>query len=386
MYYYRPERKRRSSPVRVLILLVLIGGVLYVVTQRPELVTSHFVPTPTPTRSLASYLDEAEALYLRGELDDAIHLYEKAAGLDPDNTTIYVRWSRLLAIRHLTAEAVQRAQEAASKLENAKTLAALCMALDWDGQYAEALKKCQTAIQLDPEYAEAHAYLAEVYADLVSWDRALEEAELAVSLDDTSVDAHRNLGYVLEKQGRYHNAISEYERAIELQPKLGYLYIGLGRNYLVLADYDSAVEQFQKAIQVDTDNVEGYDLLGWAYFAEGDYGLAATQLETAIEVNPEYALAYGHLGVTYYVQRNYEAAIPTLKKAIELGLDSVEYYYELGLSYVYLDQCEEAIPWLEQAWYVDQTALPAYQGMVLCGEWEPLPTATPTVTPTAESP
>jgi len=44
MYYYRPERKRRSSPVRVLILLILIGGVLYVVTQRPELVTKPFMP------------------------------------------------------------------------------------------------------------------------------------------------------------------------------------------------------------------------------------------------------------------------------------------------------------------------------------------------------
>jgi tetratricopeptide (TPR) repeat protein len=101
MYYYRPERKRRSSPVRILILLVLIGGVLYVVTQRPELVTGPFVPTPTSTRSPVSYLDEAEALYWEGKLDDAIHLYEKAAEVDPENANIYVRWARLLDMQKL---------------------------------------------------------------------------------------------------------------------------------------------------------------------------------------------------------------------------------------------------------------------------------------------
>jgi tetratricopeptide (TPR) repeat protein len=98
------------------------------------------------------------------------------------------------------------------------------MALDWDAgagdqaKLQEALSSCLTAIDLNPGYAEAHAYLAEVYADLGQAKQAAESARLAVSLDDSSAFAHRDLGYALEKQNRYNDAVAEYQRAIQLHP------------------------------------------------------------------------------------------------------------------------------------------------------------------------
>ncbi len=388
--YIKPRRERKTSPIRVLILLILIAAGLYVILERPEWIKSPFMPTPTPTRTAESHLEEAWNFYLDGQLDQAILSYEKAAVVHPDDDSIYVRWARLLALRGRTAQAVQRAQRAVDlDPENAANQAILCMALDWHAgnvkgdEGSELLKKaldaCQRAVLLDSDYAEGHAYLAEVYADFNSWGRALEEAELAVQLDYGSVDAHRNLGYVLERQGKYRLAAEEYEIAIELHPRLAHLYIGAGRNYLILANYRLAIDYFQAAIEVDPDSPAGQDMLGWAYFVQGDYELASAQFEKAIELNPDYAQAYGHLGMTYYVRRHYEMAITTLQKALDMGLERVEYYYEIGLSYIFLEQCDQAIPWLEKALELDPTARPAYEGLVLCGERPPWPTSTPTV-------
>jgi hypothetical protein len=59
------QRKRRNSPFRIILLVVLIGAALYinqiVVPATPPL----FVPTLTPTRAPESYVNEAEQAFLR---------------------------------------------------------------------------------------------------------------------------------------------------------------------------------------------------------------------------------------------------------------------------------------------------------------------------------
>ena len=144
-------------------------------------------------------------------LDGAIAKYSEAAALDPTDATPYVWWAFLLTLRQRTGDAVEKAREAVGIApDSPEALAALCMALDWDAgvgdqaKLQEALSSCLSAADLNPAYAEAHAYLAEVYADLGKAGQAVELARLAVSLDDSSVFAHRDLGYALEKQRKYH--------------------------------------------------------------------------------------------------------------------------------------------------------------------------------------
>jgi hypothetical protein len=60
------RNKRRSSPLRVMVLLMLISAGVYVYAMvQQEEIESPFVPTPTPTRSALSYVTEAEELYLQ---------------------------------------------------------------------------------------------------------------------------------------------------------------------------------------------------------------------------------------------------------------------------------------------------------------------------------
>ncbi len=374
--YIRPPKKRRSSPLRVLFLLVLIGvGAYFLIWRRDVIEPIQIGPTPTPTPTADEIMDQAHQSYLDGDLDAAIATYEEAAALDPTDPIPYVWASHLLTLRKRLDEAIEKARQAVGIApDSAEALAALCMALEWNAidtldqaQLQEALSACLSATDLDPGYAEAHAYLAEVYADLGRTQDAVEEARLAVSLDDSSVFAHRDLGYALQKQRQYQNAIAEYQRASQLHPRLAQPYIDLGHLHRTHNRYKDALAAYEKATVVDPNSAYALDTLGWwGYYQTGDYQRAAVVLEKATEVDPTYAPAYGHLGLTYYVLRNYEEAIPMYKQAIERGADELEYYYELGLAYVYLDRCDEAIPWLEQAIEIDETAWPAWDGLDLC--------------------
>jgi superkiller protein 3 len=374
--YIRQPKKRRSSPLRVLILLVLIGAGAYIlVYRRDEIKPIQIGPTPTPTPTADDVMAEAHELYLDGDLDGAIAKYSEAADLDPDDPMPLVWWSTLLTLRQRTGEAVEKAREAVGIApDSAQALAALCMALDWDAGIGEqaklqdALSACLTATDLDPGYAEAQAYLAEVYADLGQKAQALETARLAVTLDDSSPLAHRDLGYALEKLRNYHEAVAEYQRASQIHPRLAQPYIDLGRIHMSHNRYKDALAAYEKATVVDPNSAHAFDSLGWAYFQTGDHQRAAVVLQKATEVDPAYVPAWGHLGLTYYVLRNYEDAIIAYRQALDLGSEELEYLYELGLSYVYLDRCDEARPWLLKAVELDPTAWPAWEGLDLCPE------------------
>jgi len=320
MYLGSRPRNRRSSPWRVLTLLILIGIALYVLFQvRQEPVESVVVPTPTPTRHPSSYFTEAEELYQQGDLRGAIAAYERALELDPGRIEARINLARLLALDGRTSEAVQIAERAVDRApENVRAWAILGMTYDWHGQVDRAIEACGHAMDLTPDHAEAHAYLAEAHVDAGNWAEATEIANKALDLDGNSVDVQRNYGYVMEVQGNYTAAIEAYKRALEIHPNLAYLHIAVGNNYLALGDVGAAMESFQRATEVDPNSARAYYRLGRARYERGDLDQAQEALEQAVEVDPRFGPAFGYLGFTYWSRRNYEEAIPSLERAIRL--------------------------------------------------------------------
>jgi tetratricopeptide (TPR) repeat protein len=317
-------KKRRSSPLRVMFLLVLIGVALYVylIIQQEE-IEPPFVPTPMPTRSAFSYIIEAEELYLRGQLTQTIAAYEQAIALEPGDVSPYVPLARLLILEGRISEAIQRAEQATEMATNSRESAAawavLGMAHDWNGDVAEAIEACLRAVETDPTCVEGYAYLAEAYADAGRWAEATQTAQTALQLDDGNVDAHRNYGYTLEIQGNYWGALEAYERALKIHPNLAYIHISVGRIYRKLGDIDAAINSFQQAAEINPGDAQAHFELGWTYLTHfGDYEQAETYLERATELDPHFGRAFGGLAITYWQRRNYEDAIPNFERAIEL--------------------------------------------------------------------
>ncbi|MFZ2421014.1 MAG: tetratricopeptide repeat protein, partial [Anaerolineae bacterium] len=206
MYIDRRRRKRRS-PLLLLVGLILLVGAAYAINQQTGLIELRNPlvppePTPTPTRSALSFLADAESLYANGQIVEASEAYAAVAALEPENDEA-LRWqAKLEALRGHAGKAVALAQKAVEiNPQSAQNLAVLSLAQDWNKQYDEALQTALEALDNDPNLAEAHAYMAEIYIDKGIWALALEAAQTAVKLDEKSIEGWRNLGYVLDQQG-----------------------------------------------------------------------------------------------------------------------------------------------------------------------------------------
>ena len=102
----------------------------------------------------------------------------------------------------------------------------------------EARDLLQRAIELDPKFASAHAFLALTHGldYLNRWsasppgsiEQAEEAATLAVALDDSDPVAHWALGLVNLYTRRHDGAIREAERAIVLNPNFAEGHVSLG--------------------------------------------------------------------------------------------------------------------------------------------------------------
>lgn len=384
MYLERPT-KRTASLLRILLLIGLISAGVYILSYTGPS-TQPPTPTPAPTRTASAYIADAQALTQAGKFNDAILAYKVALTLEPDNSAIYPPLIRLMVYQSQSRkdqllEALRLAQRAARIApDSAPVQAALALALDWNNQTLEAINAGRRATQLDSNYAEGFAFLAEAYADGQNWPRAQEAIETALQLNADSIDAHRVNGYVLEAQGRFGEAIGAYQRSLSLAPNVALLYLIIARNYRALGNYDAAIIQYQRALQLEPGRGDLQDELGWtqylmyiAYSRPVDLERAIVLLEQATKNNPDNASAWAHLGLAYYARRNYEGVIEALPLAIELGANKIEYYYVLGLSYFYMDECDKAMPLFQKALTLDPNDVNAQGGINLCQHITPTP-------------
>jgi len=106
------RRTQRPSVWRIFFLVVLIGGALYVnqvvVPATPPL----FIPTPTPTRSPESYVNQAQEYFQAGKLAQASDAYKQAIASDPVNPSNYIALARVQVFLGKYDEAVENAQNA----------------------------------------------------------------------------------------------------------------------------------------------------------------------------------------------------------------------------------------------------------------------------------
>ena len=89
------KKRRRSNPWRVLLLLILIALAVYIWQIYIPAVPPPFIPTPTPTRSPASFVLEAESLFQAGKLDQAEASYLKAISVNPREAAYHIELARV---------------------------------------------------------------------------------------------------------------------------------------------------------------------------------------------------------------------------------------------------------------------------------------------------
>ena len=408
------RRKRPGLKIgRILLLVALIVGAVYIERFLVPMVPPLFVPTPTPTRSPATFALEAESFFQAGKLGQAEDSYRRAIDSNPQDAELYVALARVLVFAEKWDEAETQARNALLiNPDSPAAHAVLGWALDFQGddRLVEAEAELKVALAADPNSALAQAYLAEVlmdeYIGLNAGDYrdAVAAAELAVQLDPNIVETHRALGYVLERTSNYAQALQEYQRALTINPNLGILHRAVGNMYMSLdpPDLDEAIQSYLNASAFDPTNPVPLQLIAKAYGSFGEYGRASQYANDAVKLDPANPSLHGDLGVMFYKNNDFEQAVDELNFAVRGGhtFGGVEvqglpiapedprivgFYYTLGLALGRLGRCEEASPIFEallRGVPDDEIAVVnATEGLVLCGAVQPTPTPAVTATP-----
>jgi TolB-like protein/class 3 adenylate cyclase/predicted Zn-dependent protease len=175
---------------------------------------------------------------------------------------------------------------------------------------AEALRLNQRAVQLDPEYARAHAGLAGVHLfdAILGWsdspaesiNRAFEFAKKAVALDDSDYMGHWYLGRALIAKKEFDQGLAEYEKAMTLNPNEADLMAHKGLALTWVGRPEEAIAWVKKAMRLNPYYGGWYPgALGFAYYMARQYEEAIAPLTEAINRNPKALWMRTHLAASY---------------------------------------------------------------------------------------
>jgi len=241
---------------------------------------------------------EAYQLYLQGrfywnkrtpgDIRKAIPLFEQAIDKDQNYAMAYSGLADSYAL--LTAytsdppkEVMPKAKDAALKAlalddklaEAHASLGQIAAYYDYD--FATAEREYRRAIELNPNYATAHQWLAEHLSAMNRIDEALIEIRKALDLDPMSVIMNRIHADILMDGRRFDEAIQQYHKTIELDPNISIAHYFLARAYEGKGMYDQAFAEYSKTAELNRqppemikELQETYAKSGWKAYVDAN--------------------------------------------------------------------------------------------------------------------
>jgi TolB-like protein len=244
----------------------------------------------------------------------------------------------------------------------------------------------ERAIQLEPNYAPAHAGLASALAllaiapfDLLPPREAMPKAEAAarksLALDEGLSEAHLALALV---HHHYHwnwdAAEAGYRRAIELNPSFAASHLWYSWMLLALGKREEAFQEIERTMVIvqETDPhrlVAVHSTRAFAFYFARDFDEAAEECEKALRMDPEYYLVHYILGRTCMRLGDPAKAIVHLKSARRLAGEMPLADAALGLAYGVNGQIEQAKKMAESFKTAARQRYipPTYFGMIQAG-------------------
>jgi len=220
--------------------------------------------------------------------------------------------------------------------------------------YLDAIDHFLRAIQIDPEYPEPYAGLADTYALLGSlggasiprrdaMNNARSIARKALELDPTMAEAHTSLAFVLmHYDWDFAAAEKEYLRAIDLNPNYATAHQWYAINLSATDRMDAALAELRHAQELDPLSLIISADIGELLGGARRYEEAAAQLQSTLQMDPNFLPAHLDLATVFNYQQKYAEAADHARKALELAPGSLWAECVLGAAYALNGQRDKA--------------------------------------------
>jgi len=236
----------------------------------------------------------------------------------------------------------------------------------------------QKAIAADPNYAPAHAGLAQVYANLANynfalippreaWASAEAAGRRALQIDETLAAGHAALALVAYQWGwDWAAADQAFRRALELDPASASTHHWYAHFLMTMGRPQEAQRIASRALQLDPLDLPINAHQGWHHLWLRQYDQAIAPLEMTLELAPMFTVARWYLGLAYEQQGAFEQAIAQFEDVVRLTDGHPSMVALLGHAYAGADRRAEARAILGQlAAQAKQRYVPSYPVAVI---------------------
>ena len=167
------------------------------------------------------------------------------------------------------------------------------------GEVDKAIATFEKAIDLKPDYANAHYNQGIAYMKKGEVDKAWCAYHRAIQCKRNYAEAYNNRGITHQRKGETIYAIQDYSIAIGLNQELTEAYTNRGSLHLDRLDIQHALDDFHIAIKLDSDAGLAYGHAGVAYLhyqhwkkTKADWTVAAI---LRVDIRPLFYTRYGSI-------------------------------------------------------------------------------------------
>ncbi len=202
------------------------------------------------------------ALRQRGELAEALRLFENALRLRPNH---------------------------------ADTHNNLGIVLDLMGRTDEAIVHFTRALELRPRFAQAHNNLGLIYLRTNRIPEAASHFSAALEVKPHDPLSLNNMGAVMTNQGRDREAVDYFRRALIMKPDFEDAHSNLAAALARLGMHSEAILHYSEALRIRPHDPECHNNLGVELAIEGQPTKAMVHFQEALRLRPDFRQAHENL-------------------------------------------------------------------------------------------
>jgi len=220
-------------------------------------------------------------------------------------------------------EAFPRSAAAATKaLELDNTLAEAHASLAtvrflYDRDWAASETEFKRALELNPNYANAHMWYAQSLLWMQRPDEALDQAHRARELDPLSLVINANLGFVLGVTHHYDLGIEQIRKTLDMDPNFALAHYRLGQIFVLRGMNREAIPELEKAVSLSGGSPRATAELGLAYAQLGNKKQARKLLDDLKQRSKQRYVSPFNLALVYAAVGDKSQALEWLEKAHE---------------------------------------------------------------------
>ncbi len=213
------------------------------------------------------------------------------------------------------------------------------------------------ALQLNPDLSNSYTALALIQFLIDrNWPEAEQSLQRAIELDQSNADAYHRYGYFLTRLGRFDDALDKFDMALDLNPLSAISQSGKGMTFLCARRYSEAIAILGKTAADNPQFSFPQWLLATTYEATGDNERAFEANLKALEIEAGSALAEQLRKIKN--ENGLEAANKFwLDESVKAGQDGPLSPLVIAMRAATVKDREQTLFWLEKALEEGDTTL-----------------------------